>query len=412
MAGMFGAPNGWMALTQQGLQQAQTQRTQAETLHQLADIPRVQAAAQLEQAQAERTQMQTAREKQMIQLLTQQAERSNTPQDPVQRLTDLGTRLSGAGFIEQGSKILNEASMMNYRQAAQRHMAAQTLIAQQNQKLKKMKDLTTFLGNATDEASFNQGKMAFLAEYPDEQIPPQLQKYNPALVQALHNKALTAYQAADLEYKKLKDKELQDYRKTEEARKERQHQETLAQQKILTKYREDRADARKKTVGPKAPRIPGDPKGSTIQAADALIREYHPNLDADMTVGKEKVSSAAYDLAADAAALRANNPGMSPTEAMHKVLVDMEKEGKFKEADIPKPGWLSFGKTQHITTYTRGRNPTLSIPKPPPSRDPKDFVDGQTYIGPKGAFRWDAKKQKAIMLPGEANRNAADAAVR
>lgn len=272
-------------------------------------------------------------------------------------------------------------------------------------KMKKAQAIHEIYSNATDEQSFNAAKMITQGMFPDEQIPAELQNWDPntspAILDQLHVSTRNGWKQAQDEWHATQE---EGRNNRNDARIESREVISAAQEVARNGRTAARlaANANKVKAAGTRPMGPGTPDAMMTRAADALVHRDFPDLPGEIPMGKDLITSAGYDVASEARALMNKNPGLSSTEAIGRVYQTYKQAGAFGE-NIQK----GLFKDTKSNTY---RKPT-NDPQPMPASADK-LVDGAIYSGPKGVFKWDAKTKTGIVVPGGAGVPGADAAVR
>lgn len=435
MSELFGAPSGIIAHTQELDTKAATQQRFAQIEHMKAlerqEDSRILLAQQKfaeERAAAARV---LAQEQAKLQALAGGGEEMTLGPDgeplPVaDRLEAMSHRLLSAGYVKDAGDLAGKASTirLNDQRAMSSAVLARTRLA--DQAAKAHEDLYNFMAASTDPASFNQAKLLYMAQHPEEEIPPELQQYNPQAIEVLRKTTKTGMEEAKRRAEAAKQEATEEYRKArlkqidkaEEGKMERAHLNRVLRQTL--------AASRTKVEG-KAPVVRAAGR-EMISAAQSMIRQDFPGLAVDIPLGKDNiVSGAAYDLANEAAALMANNRGMSAPEALGKVYAKMQAEGAFQTETVTTPpkkiGGIEIpftgGEERKVTKYSRkggaaasargtGSQPTSPLPLPPKGTA---LRDGAYYSTPKGVVQWNATTKKAVLVPGGAGVRGAAAAV-
>jgi hypothetical protein len=193
--------------------------------------------------------------------------------------------------------------------------------------------------------------------------------YSPELVQQLRSAAIATKDQADLKIKESNANSLRGFRKLRLD----QHDTTneLAERRVaVAEAREERVA---KTGGGKAV---ASPQTGEIQQAARLIKGDFKDLDST------ELMNAAFSIAAEAKALRAQNRGLDAETALGKAYATARSRGDFKE--VGEKG--TFRDTRKPTFVGGGRTPDTAIAVP---ADSKKLVTGRYYSNKAGAVaKW------------------------
>lgn len=435
MSELFGAPSGIIAHTQEldtkaatlqryaqiehtkALEQQENQRIAMAKEKYAAD--RAAAVQKLQQEQAKLITLANAGSEAMM-------EGPDGEQIPIaDRMDTMSHRLLSAGYVKDAADLATKASTVRASDARALSSAAQAQVKLLDQTVKAHEDLYNFLAASNDPKSFDAAKMLYMSQHPEEEIPPELAQYNPQVIDVLRKTTKTGMESTKAQAQALRDQATEDYRKKSLSQRERHANAVDARADADRTLRATIAASRAKVVGKKP--VIGAPNRDMVQAAQAMVMKDYPDMAPDLTLGTNILAStAAYDLASEAKAAMANNPGLSASEAMGQVYATMQANGSFTTEVAPKKKigeWeVPYTGGEKSTKYQRkgksggaaapasgsGAAPTSPLPLPPKGTA---LVDGAFYNTPKGVVQWNAKTKKATVIPGGAGvRGASKAA--
>lgn len=260
-------------------------------------------------------------------------------------------------------------------------VAAHEATAENQKFMRDQRDLTakaqlaTRLGNmlrgVTDQESWDRANQTFQAAF-GKPSPYAAYAYDPTLVASLKSNALGLKEQAELDFKKA-----QEARRVKDVDSKTAHrlvQEETARADL--KLKQDR-EARLAKVGGKDV---GSPNSQEIKAATRLL-EAQPGL-----VDSKDMDTAAFDVAAQARALRKSNQGMTSDEAIRKSIATKRAAGDFTPGS--PSNFLGMGGTK--ANYQVAE--TL-----PASGKKSDLVVGKNYKNGAGMVQqWTAQGWKPV----------------
>ena len=215
-------------------------------------------------------------------------------------------KLLRAGFIKEGeaaAKAVSEIALKGQQLLTSKSQAA----FRDNQVLHaNMKELNGLMSGVTDAASFDKAKLIYMSRHPEDPIPPEMERYDPRLVEAILNGTSDGMKRIELSMREEENDSKDSLRKA----RERYMTWRKGHSEALLKLRKDES-ARKvkegKDVGTPTP-------GEIAQAARTITAEYKDTLPA------ADVNMAAYDIAARAKALRKANPGIDAGRSIQQAM--------------------------------------------------------------------------------------------
>ncbi|MGH7745860.1 MAG: hypothetical protein ACREQ5_13925, partial [Candidatus Dormibacteria bacterium] len=375
MAGeMFGAPNGISAYQDMVHTQALTRLGNAEAATQETRLQQEQAAQQIMQKFAAERQAQHG---------------IQTGEQQVAGMRELSNRLMQAGLYSPAMAITKEVAGIDEKvQQTRTSLATQKYRELQSQE-KAVTDLHNLVSGINSPEDFQQAKMVWMSDHPNDPIPAEFKDYNPQLIHYLQQTTKTGLD-------RLKENRLQldlDFRRTQLEHKDANEKADRDQRRETARMNREAADRRAKSIG-KTP-VVGMPSSTLISVAESLIAKDYPNLPKDVIVGKDMAAStAAFDIASDAKALLANNRGMSPSEAVTQAYGKKVLSGELQHITT------SDTFAGHVIPFTSKKGSTyktapLGIPLP---SSEKDMKVGQVYQTSQGPVRWTAKG--GVLLSG------------
>lgn len=293
-------------------------------------------------------------------------------------ITDDLSRISYmAGDVKQGADLAGKASLIRMHDASaalsQVRGGVLALTAQQ----KEVDMLGRLLGDVTDQASWERANnlYAFNTNNPS---PWAGVPYSPELVNQLQAAALTRKDQIQTQINSANAKSLRAFRNI----RLRQHDDALALQERRLEIAEDREDRLAKTGGGKAV---ASPQTGEIQEAARLIKRDFGKLDATDTM------NAAFSVAAEAKALRRQNPALDAETALQRAYKSARERGDFREIAATSR-WSS--PTQRFTGG--GRTPETAVAAPP---DPAQRVLNRYYSVGDKVYQWSKEGAKMGWRP-------------
>lgn len=408
--GMFGAPMGDLGF-------AQLQDTQAQTQERAAQIQHINALTQNTYSEMQDRQRKAAQEQKMLELFARgpQTTGKDGEGNPITQgdaLEELGGRMVQSGFVKQGMDILNKASEIRTRESSQRIAAAKAAQEIIDKKAKAYESFNNFLAGAHDRPSWEIAIQAWKAENPGIPVPPGMEQYNPQLIDILKTVTKTGQKESHEDAVQNQRDVMNAWREDQLASRER-HNEVMESVSLAREALAERRESRREKAGGAKVGKVGNATNEDILAAHQMILRGHPDINPDLSVGKDNlVSSYAYEMANEAEALMARNKGLSKVEAMHQVYDRMDKAKVFDApgAKMPpkEPSWatkrlseltdaLGIGKKSE-STKGLGSSPKTPAPLPPKGSPLKD---GVYYKTPRGIVKWNAAKGKAELQNGQ-----------
>jgi hypothetical protein len=373
-----------------------------------ARIPDIQAQTQLRQAQSQEALMKVKREQQMLQLMAQGPQTDGNGKTLSQQMLSRAADLFHAGFVNEAMKVYNGVSEAQARDDNATSNALRAQVTLINQKDKQLNDMQNFFAGATDAGSFNILKSMWETEHPDVPIPPQLQRYDPAVIQSLQMNTKTGVERARLMIARAREE-------TDAAYKRARLGQIASQEAATNGFRawqknfEEMKWRDRKAEGLRAPKVAGKADNKDLLRAQDLVKQDFPDIDPSIPVGKdEMVSSAAYDIANEARALVTRNPAITVDQAMQQVYNRMKQNGQLRKEH--KAGMTLFGKEfggEEKSVYKpssmeeppQQQSSKAATPLPPKGQP---LVDGQYYTLPSGkTVKWNAKKGKGEVVNGD-----------
>ncbi len=347
---------------------------------QMQRIETGQAQQQYYQAQTAEAQQKVAQAQKMMQLFGQprEGEAPSQPRDIPSMIEGFAHRAMGAGLVEEGGKLAKQAADIRQSEAARQSSQASANKAIIEQGLKAIELSKQHLMNARSQGDLDRANATWTA-LTGSMSPLSGETWSPQLMQefadetlALEGKLTSAQRAADRQ------------RLDEEAASRKDFRNALIgikEDTLLQRKREQEAKA--KTGGGQV----GVPSKVEIDQAALVIRQAYPAFKED----KDLAQQAAFDIASEAKALRAANPGLTAGEALNKAFEKAKAAGDFQVVE----SWTGLSKT-----------PKYKEPKPreagtaPP---PTERVVGKTTITKDGVtYIWtESGGQKGWARKGE-----------
>jgi hypothetical protein len=307
-------------------------------------------------------------------------EKMDAQASELQRQADI---YMSAGMPEEAAKLADQArKLVNTRSTIIDHeTTAQT--NKLTQAVKKNELAGQLLGGVTDENSWKAAARQFAQMTGDDSYVNM--PYNPQVVDSLKQKAMTAWQAAQLKIRTIT-AQAQIANVSSEI-KSRNFRDGLA--KTKEERAEERDTARQKAQGLK----PADaPSAKERDAAAAEIKAAVPGLDSNESARTVNyVVGAAKQIVRDA-------PGVSFAEALTRATQQYIKSGELTVGKAGKDGSIESGSAHFKPGMApgTGNNPTapLSFAQIATAKD------GQYISTPKGVVRYNAKTKDYTLVDG------------
>lgn len=332
------------------------------------------AQTQHYQAQTAGIQAKTEQDKKAAALMAQAlgsgllaSEEDSTISEKLMRVASIQAQ---AGQITAAGATMNRASAAAAHEAASRAQLVAQGLSEFKMVTAQAKAVAESLANVEDQASLDLANAAYEQQY-GEPSPMAGKAYDPDEVEQMRTAALSTKDRAQLAGQQAE-------RMSKDANRRSAIANRLANQGLNERrlaLAKEKAAKDKKIAGKDV----GSPTTAESLAAERLIQA------AGLAEGVE-LETAAFDVAAQARALRKGNPGMTMDDALRQALATKQAAGEFTPGD---PGKI-FGIGKVAPKY----NPALPLPK---SGKRTDLIPGKVYRDDSGATRkwtkdgWEAK---------------------
>lgn len=383
--GMFGSPIGEINYSSKLNTDADTLLRAAQVTAIPGQIQERAALTRLHGAQAGEKELEVEVRRSMMSLMQQAY--GGQPMSPVgpdgqprtqaDMLDDLSQLSLRAGDVKGGADLAGKASLIRMHDASaalsQVRGGVLALTAQQ----KEVDMLGRLLGDVTDQASWERANnlYAFNTNNPS---PWAGVPYSPELVNQLKAAALSRKDQIQTQISDVNAKSLRAFRNI----RLKQHDRALDLTERRTEIAEDREGRLAKTGGGRAV---ASPQTGEIQEAARLIKRDFGKLDAADTM------NAAFSVAAEAKALRRQNPALDAETALQRSYKSARERGDFREIAAASR-WSS--PTQRFTGG--GRTPETAIAAPP---DPAQRVLNRYYSVGDKVYQWSKEGAKTGWRP-------------
>jgi hypothetical protein len=381
MAEMFGAPAGVIASNTEFRQDLGTSINAAHTLGEIAMQPSTQ---RLREAQAGKAEMELAGERKMMELMQRAAGTAQASGSLAGQLESLAQTAAQAGLVTKAGTLAAQASLIRQRENTARAAGAK-MNETQLDIIRKNADLQgQIFGGVTDETSWNRANQLFQFQT-GTQSPFAGMPYSPDLIKSISEQAISAKERADLLQKQQTATELKNFRR----RRLGQHDTALEIQDRRLELMEEREKRLRKQGGGKSV---SSPAKAELDQAGRLITKDFPNLPAEDRV------DAAYSIAAEARALRRQNPALDANAALQQAFQAARAAGDFQTIpgltvpllgmDVPGTGKTGYS--------GRGKTATVPIPFVKGLKPVKD----RFYVNDAGVLgRWNGSKMVLSEMP-------------
>lgn len=365
MPEMFGSPLGEQAASEQ-------MHTDVNTFLALGRLAGLPAQQRLTEAQAGAAELELANERQMATLMQQAATndghgvaKGGSVGDTFE---DLGRLAMRAGLPSKATEFAKTGAYLRSQEALQQSRAAAQRVSELKSAAGRMDLFGRLLADVNDESSWNRANLMYQLESGAPSMWAGL-PYDPAMVNRLRSSAMS-----------VKDQITEQLRGEENSSKERSRA-ALAKhrlqiegiQKERNRIMEEREKRISKGGGGKA--VSGPAKAEVDQAARLVKGDFKDLPDSDYL-------NAAYEVAAEAKALRRANPALDANTAIQQAYLKAKSRGDFKE--IEEKGILRSTRKTQFTGGGRSPETALSIPD-----DRSKLVKGRYYTGQGGRIgKW------------------------
>jgi hypothetical protein len=332
---------------------------------QMQRIETGQAQQQYYQAQTAEAQQKAVQAQKMMQLFGQ-PEEGGMPAlegDIPSMMDKFAHRAMGAGLVEEGGKFAKQAADIRQSEAARQSSQASASKSLIEQGLKAIDLSKQYLMNARSQADLDKANATWTA-LTGTMSPLSGEVWSSALMQefadetlALEGKLTSADRTANQQMRK------------DEAASRAEFRDALIgikQDTLLQRKREQEAKA--KTGGG----VVGVPTKVELDQAALIIRQSYPAFKGDKDLEKQ----AAFDIASEAKALRAANPGLTSGEALNQAFEKAKAAGDFQVVET----WGGLSKTPK---YKESKPAGPAVAPPPTERVVGKTTitkDGVTYI--------------------------------
>jgi hypothetical protein len=273
---------------------------------------------------------------------------AGTSENPTEGITstlfDMARIDFQAGLPEQGLAAVKSAASLqaNHAKIVQETGAAE---------MRRLTYMSNLLTDVNSQAGWDQSKMIYNANFPDNPIPPELAKlpYSPELVKSLASGTQTALQKANQKLSEARAAEVKTTNELQEIRKPWVQSQT--------RLNNDRADALEKNGGGNAL-----PKPRVVSDIEALIQQDYPDIE------KPDLKTMANRVAMDADKY-VREDHMDPLQAQHKAVAKAKESGLF------------FGLRPGRTRAGESRKNPLAVPMKDGKIDINSMSDNKIYNG-------------------------------
>lgn len=335
------------------------------------------ATTRYNHAMSAKLEEESAQARRMQELMQQEGSSSQqigSVEDPAARLMSLSNLAFQSGQVKFGAELATKASTIQRQRTQDTASLAAAEKAELDGNLKIANLTRELVKDVTDEASWTRANASFQM-LTGQRSPFMGQPYSPELVKGISDSMV-----------KASDKLLADYRQKEHERKKASDRETdqdrdanrslRAQELQLRKARE----ARMAKNSGKKEKPPGFPSVREVDDARGLLK--------GMALDEDDLDDTATEIAQEARRIRQINPGLTPREAMAKILLEKQQRGDLV------PGQKS--KLPFFGTSGKAFSPLRPMQNPG-SKDA--LVPGQYYTTPRGVAKWNGKAFTLANLP-------------
>lgn len=373
-SGMFGGPIGDLAYTGKENVEAQTLHSLSQTAMMPYQAQHLQAQSRLLAAQAGNAEVDLEANKLMAETMRRMSGGATVTDKPMtmsEQLTALAETALGAGAVTKGRALATAASQVQLREI-QGGLAKSRAEVQRLRAVGMQADTVGRLfGEVSDQAAFDRANDQYTFQT-GQQSPYAGREFTPELVKQIHAAALTTKEQSELGIKDTNAKSLESFRQARLD--QRDFENTLREDRQrLAREREERLA---KSGGGKGVSSPA--KAELDQARLLVKKDYDGMNPADL-------SDAAYNIAADAKALRRTNPALDSAAALTQAYQNAKAAGDFGS----DAGWGGSGISAKPTYMSQGK--TEAAPAKLPS-DKGSLKEGRFYTNAQGVVaKWNGK---------------------
>lgn len=263
--------------------------------------------------------------------------------------TKLAEIFAQAGNPNAASQMMVRASQMSAQEAAAEAAKARQNASEAQRSIKMAERYGALLGGVRSQQDLDRANMVFMSEF-GEATPPELQRYDPRMVEILRQATMTqaererlALQEADLRRRQGDSEKLRQLRAAQTAAAE-----------ALAEQRREKGKVDKKVGGKD---IASPTKSQQQAATDLMIAD---GVHGQMSENDRKV--AAFDLASYAKSLQRQNPALDFSQALQRAFVEEKSRGAYVKQDLSfgDKAWNAVSKTPKPGTKF---NPRVTQPK-------------------------------------------------
>ena len=320
------------------------------------------------EAEATKNEMALDAEKRMAALMraSTQGAVGGAPTSMADQLDVLARSAAGAGLVVKATGLAKDAALIRQRESSAANSSAtraKAIIDAQRANA----DLTgQLLGGATDQDSWTRANALFMFQT-GKPSPYANLPYSPEIVSSIKDSALTVKEELDLKDKELTRLNLKAFRD----RRITQHDLLRGIQERRLELAREREERLAKSGGGRG--VSGPVKGELDAAKRLLGRDF-------TGLGPTDLNDAAYDIAAEARALRRANPALDASIAIQQAYNNARQAGDFADTaglTIPVIGKIGV-KTQYRGA---GKSPATAMVIP---KNQGDLKTGRYYTNTQG----------------------------
>lgn len=243
----------------------------------------------------------------------------NTLDAVAQNTTNQALLLQRAGFAKEGADLGAKVATMRMNASRANNFDATTALHQVDTQRKILEERDALLSGVTDAYSFQNAQMAYLQSHPGAGLPPQLQQYDPGVVEALRRSTKQGLDNLKFEEQKIRDKATADNR--QQANDLRQDRNDIAREAV--RIREEALQRAKKSSGTAQKPVGFPTTGEQTRAVQA-VKEAYPDLEGS------DLDNFGFEVAAKAKYLLKNNAGLDAQTALDQAMTDPEIQSKIQ----------------------------------------------------------------------------------
>lgn len=300
----------------------------------------------------------------------------------------MGEAFLRSGIAKEGSKLLNDASEIRKREADVQQGKSLDRQRQLENIIKGADIAARTIGTAKNEDEWRQGVKELRGSGVIEpELMEQLEQmpFHPDLPAYFNERALSAYQRAELELRANNYEMQENDRQSRRADRDRRYQLNQVAQKKLQEYRERLL----KNAGTKAASASIPTENEMKQVRTLLKQDVFKDVDITDEVNAGELNATAVSVATRAKQMVQENKALNWETAINRAIIEAQAEGKITTTDAKTGifgGMGSWGAEKKKVEFDgKGTTPEAAIPMP---KKKSEMKKGRYYITSQGRAKW------------------------